>query len=183
MWIVRRVLVTIPMICVAVAFVGAPILVDPWQVDPGTPDDADAIIALGGIERTASEGYRLAETGAAPVLIIADPYEDPAAGVVTRLCRSRPVSFELSCFDPEPGTTRGEAREIARLADEHGWDRVIVVAPVYQVTRAEWIISRCYDGELVMTDTDQRFDALTWTYQYAYQSVAFVKAMAFQYGC
>jgi len=186
MWVVRRVLLAIALLPVAVGFVGAPLYVDPLgrAAPAGVPpaDVADAIIALGGVEATATTAHRLAEAGVAPVLLIADPY-DGDRPAIDRLCDSRPSGLEVSCFDPRPRTTRGEAREVARLAAERGWDRVVVVAPTYHITRARWIVERCFDGEIVMADTGEPFGAATWSYQYAYQSAAFVKATAFQQGC
>lgn len=185
MWVVRRVLLALSLSPVAAGFLGAPFYVDPLgsPVAPAqTVVTADAVIALGGVEATAATAARLAGSGVAPVLVIADPYQDDRP-MIDRLCRSRPSGVEVSCFDPQPRTTRGEAREIRRLATERGWDRVVVVAPTYHITRARWIVERCFDGDVVMADTGESFDPVTWSYQYAYQSAAFIKATAFQRGC
>ncbi len=68
------------------------------------------------------------------------------------------------CRRAEPYSTRGESRQIvAALADERGWDRIIVVTSRYHLLRAERLIGRCTDAELVMRgaepeplDTDLR---------------------------
>lgn len=170
---------------VAVGFLGAPFYVDPLGSAASAEETgvtADAVIALGGLEATAVTAARLAGSGVAPVLVIADPYQDDRPAV-DQLCRSRPRGVEVLCFDPQPRTTRGEAREIRRLANERGWDRVVVVAPTYHITRARWIVERCFAGGVVMSDTGESFDPATWSYHYAYQSAAFVKATVFQRGC
>jgi uncharacterized SAM-binding protein YcdF (DUF218 family) len=51
---------------------------------------------------------------------------------------------------PDPYTTRGEARAVARLADEHGWRSVVVVTSRYHVPRARMIFNRAWNGDLRM---------------------------------
>ncbi|WP_081738006.1 ElyC/SanA/YdcF family protein [Arthrobacter sp. H41] len=46
-----------------------------------------------------------------------------------------PASSRI-CFTPEPLTTRGEARSGSRLAQDNGWEKVIVVTSRYHSSRA-----------------------------------------------
>lgn len=185
-WLPRALLAAV-LLPVAVGFVGVPVYADPYVVDPyAAPPkagSADAIIALGGIEETAATAYLLAEADVAPVLVISDPYVADRPPNIWRLCRSRPAGVTVMCFAPDPSTTRGEAEEVRRLAELNGWESVIVVAPTFHLSRARWIVGRCFDGEIAMVDTGKTFGPAVWTYQYLYQTAGFVKAAVFQRGC
>ena len=97
---------------------------------------ADAIVVLGGRANRLPVGLRLHEEGVAPVLLV---FNSSGAG-----------DDEHVYERPDPYTTRGEARAIARLADEHGWRSVVVVTSGYHVPRARLIVRRAYDGEVQM---------------------------------
>ncbi len=43
------------------------------------------------------------------------------------LCTTPQQGFSVTCFEPDPATTRGEAEEVKRLASQHGWKSIIVV--------------------------------------------------------
>lgn len=177
-----RVLLALLLAPVGVAFVGYPVYGDPVLAAAPERRSADAIIALGGIDATAVRAYELAKAGVAPVLVIADPYGDREPPTIRELCRSGPVDVTVWCFAPDPSTTRGEAREIRRLSEAYGWDDVVVVTATYHVTRARWIIERCYDDDLVMVDAGVAFGPHTWAYHYVYQTAGYVRA-ALQRGC
>ncbi len=57
---------------------------------------------------------------------------------------------QVTCFIPEPHTTRGEAIRIGELADERGWDRVTVVTSDFHVTRSRLLISGCVDIDVAV---------------------------------
>ncbi len=52
--------------------------------------------------------------------------------VMRRVCRE-PDDVEVICFKPDPGTTRGEAQEMRRLADQRSWSKIIVVSWRYHL--------------------------------------------------
>lgn len=79
----------------------------------------------------------LAAAGVAPVLVVVR-----GDAVVPELASAEELPFEVLSFVPAPSTTRGEARGIARLARERGWQRVIVVTSTYHVPRARLIFGR-----------------------------------------
>jgi len=97
---------------------------------------ADAIVVLGGRENRVPVGLRLYEESVAPVLLV---FNATGAGDDDHI-------YER----PDPYTTRGEARAIARLAREHGWQSVVVVTSGYHVPRARLIVQRAFDGEVQM---------------------------------
>jgi uncharacterized SAM-binding protein YcdF (DUF218 family) len=97
---------------------------------------ADAIVVLGGRSNRLPVGLRLHEEGVAPVLLVFNASGSGDAGHL----------YER----PDPYTTRGEARAIARLAAEHGWRSVVVVTSGYHVPRAGLIVRRAFDGDVQM---------------------------------
>jgi uncharacterized SAM-binding protein YcdF (DUF218 family) len=83
---------------------------------------------------------------------------------------------------PDPVTTKGEGRELRRLAAQHGWRTVIVVTLRPHVSRARFILSQCFDGELVMVPIPGPLPIPIWAFHYAYQTAGYVRAMV-QPGC
>jgi len=153
---------------------GYPVFVRP-QTDQPRP--ADAILVLGG---TASAqryltGLELAADGLAPALVLSNPYR-PRDPVLDALCAGQQPGFAVVCFAPEPRTTLGEGRELRRLAAENGWQSVIVVTSTPHVSRARYIIGKCFDGELVMVGTPARLSVAGWAWLYAYHGAGYVKS-------
>lgn len=153
---------------------GYPVFVRP-QTDQPRP--ADAILVLGG---TASAqryltGLELAADGLAPTLVLSNPYR-PRDPVLDALCERQQPGFAVVCFAPEPRTTLGEGRELRRLAAESGWRSVIVVTSTSHVSRARYIIGKCFDGELIMVGTPARLSIAGWAWLYAYHSAGYVKS-------
>ncbi|PXX65324.1 uncharacterized SAM-binding protein YcdF (DUF218 family) [Nocardia tenerifensis] len=148
----------------------------PVYVRPRTdePAPADAILVLGGAHDGREQlALRLAHEGYAPRVLISDPYEHSV--MINRICHGG-YSFEVSCFDPAPRTTRGEGRELARLADAAGWRRVIVVTFTPHISRARYILQKCWPGELLFVDPRPHLSPARWAYDYLYQSVGYLKA-------
>lgn len=153
----------------------------PVYVRPRTdiPVPADAILVLGGAHDGREQlALRLAHDGLAPRVLFSDPYEHSA--MINRICHGG-YRFQVLCFDPAPRTTMGEGRELARLARAAGWHRVIVVTFTPHISRARYILEKCWDGELLFVDPKPRLSVVRWAYDYVYQSAGYVKA-AFE-GC
>jgi len=113
------------------------------------PDDdrvakADAVVVLAGSKFRLPVGLELVRRGVAPVLLISDGL-DPRSPRAVRLCRQ---GAKVLCPRPDPYSTRGEARLVARLARERGWDSIVVVSSRFHLFRAQILFERCYDGEL-----------------------------------
>jgi uncharacterized SAM-binding protein YcdF (DUF218 family) len=143
---------------------------------------ADAIFVLGG------NGYErypyaieLALQGLAPQVVVSNP-----AGFhdiwLTDLCAHQRYPFTVTCFEPEPATTKGEARELSKLATQEGWRTVIVVTFRPHISRARYILERCFDGELVMTESPSDLSVGYWMWAYAYQTLGYLRAAA-EPGC
>jgi uncharacterized SAM-binding protein YcdF (DUF218 family) len=130
---------------VIAAFVVASLVlfVFPEQDDPG-PRSADAVVVLSGtFSSRIDKGLELMRRRVAPLLVISG-WPDPRYHRVAPYCR-RPHAwpFRVSCFMPEPYSTRGEAEEIARRARAGHWRTVVVVTSTYHVFRAGMVFRRC----------------------------------------
>ncbi|MGC0362815.1 uncharacterized SAM-binding protein YcdF (DUF218 family) [Rhodococcus sp. 27YEA15] len=157
---------------VAATAAGWPVYVNP-VID--VPEKADAIIVLGGDHDGREEyGLSLAEQGYAPQIIFSNPYRSTDAKM-NAICGGT-YDFELSCFKPDPSTTRGEGQEIRRRAQAQGWTRIIVVTFVPHVSRSRYIISRCWDGEIDVVADRKPLPVWVWAANYVWQTAGYVRA-------
>ncbi|MCX5041703.1 YdcF family protein [Aldersonia sp. NBC_00410] len=158
----------------------------PLYVSPKTDElhKADAIFVLGGSgDGRYTAALELALKGLAPRVVMSNPIASTEGNIwLADLCEHKRYDFDVMCFLPDPMTTRGEARELGRLATEEGWHSVIVVTYTPQISRARYIIDRCYDGEVMMANTqeDVAVSAIAWNYMY--QTAGFARAFL-QSGC
>ena len=109
---------------------------------------ADALVVLGpGPHGERLEKAReLIRRHAAPQLVASIPDSEEGWVELRSLC-SRGQAL---CFRAKPFTTRGEARQVARLARRHNWKSLIVVTSRYHVVRARLLYGRCFDGDLMV---------------------------------
>lgn len=136
---------------------------------------ADAIVVLGG---TAYErfdlGLDLAKQGYAPYLSISQ-----STGAddrkMDKYCKGK-FTFTVSCFIPDPWTTEGEAQEVHRRAAQYGWHHIIVITFTPHVSRARYIVGKCFDGELTMIASPAPSGISFWTWMFIRQSGSYVKA-------
>lgn len=157
----------------AIIAAGWPVYVNP-KIDE--PELADAIVVLGGAHDGREElGLQLAEQGYAPQIVFSDPYRS-SDKKMKAICEGS-YNFELSCFKPDPSTTRGEGREIRRRAEAEGWKRVIVVTFVPHVSRTRHIIDNCWDGEIRVVAQHQSLPLWTWTFNYIWQTAGYVRTI------
>jgi uncharacterized SAM-binding protein YcdF (DUF218 family) len=106
------------------------------------PAAGDAVVVLEGDRpRRVRAAVALAAGGYAPVLVVVR-----AENAAPELLRhSAELPFQLVSLTPDPPTTRGEARAVARLAAERRWQRILVVTSTFHVTRARLIFGRALD--------------------------------------
>jgi uncharacterized SAM-binding protein YcdF (DUF218 family) len=134
------------MMLVAVPVAGLLLFVRP---PTGQLGEVDAVVALaGGTGERLRAAQRTMDEGAAPVLVLS---YGPS-----QLCEGD-HPFEVVCFVPEPSTTRGEAQEVGRLVEVHGWDRIAVVTSTQHVPRARMLVGQCADAEVTMVDAGSAF--------------------------
>ena len=164
---------------IAVVICGLPVYVRP-HIDPLR--HADAILILGGFgDDRYPVGLDLGLKGWAPNLMVseANGTDDPW---LTDYCTTPHPGLSLHCFVPDPTTTKGEGRELRRLASQYGWRTVIVVTWRPHISRARFILERCFDGDLVMVASPAHISVSRWAFQYVYQTAGYVRA-ALQPGC
>ncbi|MDQ1203285.1 YdcF family protein [Rhodococcus sp. SORGH_AS_0303] len=147
------------------------------------PTAADAIVVLGGAHDGREEfGLELAEDGYAPQVVFSDPYTARGVGsygdpdYMSDLCNGT-YDFTVTCFVPDPSTTRGEGREIRRLAEEQNWKHVLVVTFRPHVSRSRYILDKCWDGDLTVLASPTELPWWAWTWQYVYQTAGFARAV------
>ena len=145
---------------------------------PG-PAPVDAIVVLGGSGDRVREGLRLAQAGYAREVVFSTPSGE-YSGRPLGVCVHGVLGLQVSCVDPVPVTTQGEARIIGRLAAERGWRSVIVVSSDSQALRARIVTQRCFDGEVRMAHVPSGNPAF---YDVAYEWGALVKAFTLKRGC
>ena len=115
------------------------------------PGRVDAVVVLaGGRGPRLAHGLTLVRRGVAPVLVLSDGWS-ATWSEANRLCAGRPAPARILCFHPEPYSTTGEARGVARLAATRGWKSVLVVSSRYHIARARILFDRCVEGT-VYTD-------------------------------
>jgi hypothetical protein len=171
----RLVAAVILLLVLAVVGLTFPLFVFP---DLNAPQKADAIVVLGGNGAGPfDEGVALARAHYAPTLVLSLTPQYSCG----RTLRQDPAE-RLLCFRANPLSTRGEGRAIAHLAALHHWDRVIVVMPTTQATRARLRIGRCYSGPLLEVGvTTPGFWA--WVRDIVYEWPALMKALVLQPTC
>jgi uncharacterized SAM-binding protein YcdF (DUF218 family) len=176
---VKRGLVLLVCVLLAATAAGIPVYVRP-QVDQLR--HADAVVVLSGPHHSRYPfGFELAEQGWAPNLVVSNPHPKDDSPL-TDFCAAPHPRVTVYCFDPDPATTKGEGRQLRRLASEHGWRTMIVVTFRPHVSRARFIVGQCFDGDVVMTASPDRISVARWAFEYLYQTAGYLRAVA-QPGC
>lgn len=154
---------------------GVPVYVHP-QIDPLR--QADAVLVIGGYGwGRYPTGIDLVKHGWAPTLALSAP-NGSADPWLYKYCHTpNDDRFELICFSPDPSTTRGEGRELKRLAVEQNWQTVIVVTFRPHISRARFILARCFHGDLVMVENPVDIPAYRWVYEFVYQTAGYIRAL------
>jgi hypothetical protein len=167
------------LLLIAAVIGGLPVYVRP-QIDPLR--HADAILILGGSYYGRYPfGLALGSEGWAPTVVVSNPH-GPNYPWLTDYCATPHRGLDLHCFVPDPPTTKGEGRELRRLASQYGWRTVIVVTFRPQISRARFVLQRCFDGELVMVASPAHISVARWAFEYVYQTAGYLRA-ALQPGC
>jgi uncharacterized SAM-binding protein YcdF (DUF218 family) len=145
---------------------------------PG-PERVDAIVVLGGAGPRIRTALTLAEQGYADEIVFSTPAGE-YFGRPLGVCLNGVLGVRVTCVDPVPVTTQGEARIIGQLADERGWTSVMVVASDSQALRALVLTRRCFDGEVRMAHVTSDHP---WWYEIPYEWGATIKAFTLKRGC
>ena len=146
----------------------------------GMPTRVNAIVVLGGPggANRLSRGLQLAYQGRAPFLVLSEGlWPKPPSS----LCALHDHTLKVICFQPEKGTTQGEAEFVGRLAKRQKWISVVLVTTPDQDTRARLRFERCFSGGLYVVTSP--LPILEWPHQIAYQWAALFKAIILQPSC
>lgn len=146
-----RRLVIIGGVCLLLAFaIGIPLFLGGG--DDSLPRGADAVVALAGSDRTLPAAQTLIGGGIAPVLVVS---ADRSGRDKKRAALCRKKAKEVVCVYGGPYTTSGEAQAISRLADQRGWDTIILVSADYEQFRLERAFQRCGDFRIATHGVDE----------------------------
>ena len=122
-----------------------------WPRDD-VPDAPAAVVVLGGAgSERAGLGIALADQHDA-VLVLSSSAQHFAEGLGVR-CGAE----DVFCFEPEPPTTVGEARNVADLAAARDWEHVTVATSRFHAARARVVFRQCL-GEAVSVVGAERPD-------------------------
>jgi hypothetical protein len=132
------------------------------------------VVVLDGYGNRDARGIAIALADHVPTLAVSWP---PYAS-----CPPPRSDLLILCFVPNPVSTQGEARAVARLARLHHWNRLVVVAGTTQIVRARLYLERCYSGRIAFNGVDPTgfFD---WMYEIGYSQIALARALVWQSGC
>jgi uncharacterized SAM-binding protein YcdF (DUF218 family) len=142
----------------------------------------DAVFVLDGGGDRADRGVDLVRQGAAESVVFASARVVGYDLWAVPYCNDSKVEIpaEVTCFAPDPPTTQGEARALARLAEENDWDEILLVASTDQVWRARLLVERCWDGDLLVDAVDHEQPAL---WRMIYETGASLKALTVKREC
>lgn len=167
-------MVAVCLLLVVIVIAGMPVYVRP-QIDQLR--QADAIVVLGGpVGSRYPFGIGLAEQGWAPMLVMSTT-DHPKDPLLKSYCDSPHPPLKVRCFVADPPTTKGEARELRKLAATYGWHTLIVVTFRPHISRARFILERCFDGNLIMVASPAELSVPRWAFQYVYQTAGYIRAV------
>jgi hypothetical protein len=162
-------------VAAAVAIVTARLFIWPAQ---GMPARVDAIIMMNGPGQRLQAAELLAWARRAPMLLVSRGSPQWGQGSA---CAGRIPSVTVICFNPSPGTTRGEAEFASRLARRYHWRSIALVTTPDQATRARIRMQRCFGGPVYVTTT--ALPGRDWPWAIAYEWAATFKALVIQRAC
>ena len=169
----RRTLVVLA--AVGTAFMAATARLFVWPAR-GAPAHADAIVLFNGRGDRIDEAFALAYAHVAPNLLISRGSRD-----ATNSCSPPIPGVAVTCFDPNPVTTQGEAEFAGRMAATRHWRSVILVTSRPQDTRARLRMGRCFSGRISIATAPLR--KRDWPKALTYEWGALAKAMVIERAC
>ena len=169
----RRVLAAAAALVAAVILVSARLFV--WPAE-GMPAHVSAIVMLAGPGDRLPVALRLAREHRATTLVISQGWHGYGGP-----CPSPVPGVRLICFDPDPGSTRGEAQFVGRLAQRYHWDSMVLVTIREQDTRARIRMGRCFSSSIYVVTASLPLSNVP--YQVAYEWGALFKSLILQRGC
>ena len=146
--------------------------------DQGMPSRVDAIVMLDGHGDRLNTAIGLAYAHRASAIVISRPTLRWGHGSV---CAPKIPRVKVICFVPKPATTRGEAEFASRLARQHRWRSIVLVAIAPQDTVARLRAERCFSGDIYVVNA--ALPASDFLYSIFYYWGATIKALFLQRSC
>jgi hypothetical protein len=154
-----------------IVLVGLPLYVFP-PVDEVSP--SDAVLVLGPpMQERLDVAERLRDEGLAERIVVSVQASGGQTAPDLVICEEAGVT----CAVADPSTTRGEALLMTELAGAGEAPSLIVVTSTPHVARTRYIFGKCYPGPVSIVAVGRPASLEGWTFQYVYQSLAFVKAL------
>lgn len=161
------------MVAIAAILAGLPLYVFPPQDDP---TGADLVYVIGPPDPSRIDlAEQLLDQGATAALVSV-PTSDQGAPELTESGLSFCRESAVTCRNPVPFTTAGEALMLGDYVAQRDVGTIVVITVTPHVARTRYIFDKCYSGHVSVVGVDQHLSFGDWIYQYAYQSAAFVKA-------
>jgi hypothetical protein len=105
------------------------------------PFEQGPVVALGGNPARAVTAADIVEDPAARRPLLLSAWQETDSRATGLRCQAEGIT----CVDPVPVITYGEARVVGELARQHGWTQVTVVTSEHHVTRSRLLFERCVD--------------------------------------
>lgn len=151
-------------------------------VDAVQPSDA-VVMFVGGRGERLDAALDVVGAGKVGALVIPNG-ETATWPQANSLCDgSTDVGVEVLCPVPDPDTTRGEARAIAALATEQGWDTLVVVTSTYHLERATMLLGRCFAGEVTTVEASPGLSVWGWASRLTHEWAGVARARLLERGC
>lgn len=182
-WVRRLRLTLAALVLVGIVAVGVAL---PLVVVPETrpvPGDTDAVVLLSaGEAESFVTAERVMPRGDADLLVVSrtDRTELPPQWPG---CGTRADGYDIVCVEPVPATTRGEARTIAQMAAEEGWEAITLLTPTHHVSRARMLFERCVNARIEVVDASPELGSLGWVRAAAGELVALARDGLILRGC
>jgi hypothetical protein len=172
----RYILIALLVILAGLGLTTARLFVFPPQ---GMAGRVDAIVMLDGPGDRLDTALKLARSHRAPMLVISrgTPYSDHGYSG----CGARITGVKVICFNPDPATTRGEAKYTGLLARRYRWHSIALVATAPQDTVARLRVERCFGGNIYVVNAP--ISPYAWPYAIGYEWGSTIKALILQRSC
>jgi uncharacterized SAM-binding protein YcdF (DUF218 family) len=143
------------------------------------PRDPDAVVVLGGAGFERAElGIELAERYGAVLVLSSSAINFGRERGVD--CGAYPAVF---CVSPQLATTAGEARMVATLVEERGWDHVTITTSEFHSTRARVLFRQCLGDRVTVVAAQPPADGARGLSTYVAEAAATVLALTTQRAC
>lgn len=145
-------------------------------------ETVDAVVLFaGGRGERLELAEDLMDQGVATVLVIPNGLSTEWPQGNRACTEDRP--YEVRCLRPDPDTTRGEARAIAALAESESWETLLAVTSSYQLSRAGWLLRRCFDGEVLTARAQPDLGPVAWATRIGHEWLAWSRAAVVERAC